>query len=181
MSKELEMRMKDETGTIRRVVIANRRGKSVVVDDTELPVNHFFGFKTTEVWETVGIPNIPIEDAVYKKQLTLEIPPPGDTRIRLVLVSPDEEVFRKAKEGGLDPVEEWRKLSDDEFRMHSTDTIDCGFIVSGEVWLKLDDEAEVHLKAGDCVILDGSRHGWRNKSSQNCVMLAIMTGAKRLQ
>ena len=180
MPAELEMRMKDTTGTIRRVVVSNRNGKSIVVDDVELPVQDFFGFKTTEIWETVGIPTIPIEDAEYKKQLALEVTPPGVTRMRLVLVPPDEEVFRKGREEGIDPSKEWRKLSDDEFRMHSTDTIDYGLIVSGEVWLKLDDDVEVHLKARDCVVLDGIRHGWRNKSSENCVMLGIMIGAKRL-
>ena len=178
MSGELETRMKDKAGSIRRVVVAGREGKSVVVDDAELPVQDFYGFRTTEIWETVGIPTIPFKDEDYKKQLTLEVPPPGVIRMRLVLVPPDEEVFKKAKENGMDPKEEWRKLSDDEFRMHSTDTIDCGFIVSGEVWLKLDDDAEVHLKAGDCIVLDASRHGWRNKSLENCVMLGIMIGAE---
>ena len=179
MSGELETRMKDEAGTIRRVVVASRKGKSVVVDDTELPVQDFYGFRTTEIWETVGIPIIPFRDEDYKKQLAMEITPPGVTRMRLVLAPPDEEVFRKARERGTDPSEEWRELFDDEFRMHSTDTVDYIFIVSGEVWMKLDDEAEVHLKAGDCAFLDGSRHGWRNKSSENCVVLGIMIGAKR--
>ena len=99
--------------------------------------------------------------------------------MRLALVPPDEEVFKKAGDEGIDPGEEWRKLFDDEFRMHSTDTIDYIFVASGEVWLKLDDEAEVHLNAGNCVVLDGSRHGWRNKSSEDCVLLGIMIGAER--
>jgi len=60
MANELEVRMKDEAGTIRRVVVANRRGKSVVLDDRGLPVRDFFGFRTTEIWETIGIPAIPI-------------------------------------------------------------------------------------------------------------------------
>ena len=137
MSTELEMRMKDEGGTIRRVVVANRNGKSVVVDDVEFPVQDFFGFRIAEAWETVGIPTIPIKDAEYKKRLTPEVPLPGGTRMRLVLVPPDEEVFKKAGEEGTDPGKEWRKLFDDEFRMHATDTIDyifrfvsriCGYI-----------------------------------------------------
>ena len=99
--------------------------------------------------------------------------------MRIVLVPPDEEVFSEAREKGTDPREEWRKLSDDEFRMHSTDTIDYLLIVSGEVQMKIDDEVEVHLKAGDFTVIGGSRHGWRNRSSENCVMLGIMIGAKR--
>ena len=179
MSGEIETRMKDEAGTIRRVVVTSREGKSVVVDDAELPVLDFYGFRTTEIWETVGIPTIPIKDEEYNKRLAFDVTPPGITRMRMALVPPDEEVFRKAGERGTDASQEWRELFDDEFRMHSTDTIDYIFIVSGEVWMKLDDEAEVHLKAGDCLVFDGSRHGWRNKSSENCVMFGIMIGAKR--
>ena len=93
MSLEIEKRMKDKAGTIRRVVVACRDGKSTVVDDYELPVQDFYRFKVAEIWETIGIPTIPIKDEDFTKQLTMEVTPPGVTRMRLVLVPPDEEVF----------------------------------------------------------------------------------------
>ncbi len=65
--------------------------------------------------------------------------------------------------------------------MHTTDTVDFDVVLSGEVYLQLDDGAEVLLKAGDCVVQNGTRHAWRNRSSQNCVVAVAIVGAKRVR
>jgi mannose-6-phosphate isomerase-like protein (cupin superfamily) len=61
--------------------------------------------------------------------------------------------------------------------MHTTDTVDFDVILSGEVCLELDDGAEVLLKAGDCVIQNGTRHAWQNRSSKPCVIAVTLIGA----
>jgi len=61
--------------------------------------------------------------------------------------------------------------------MHTTDTVDFDVVISGEVFLGLDDGAEVHLKAGDCVIQNGTRHAWHNRSSSPCVIAVTLVGA----
>ncbi len=58
--------------------------------------------------------------------------------------------------------------------MHSTDTIDYAIVVSGEIWMELDDGAEVHLKQGDVVIHNGTKHAWRARSPEPCVMAFCM-------
>ncbi|MFI5105058.1 MAG: cupin domain-containing protein [Terriglobales bacterium] len=63
--------------------------------------------------------------------------------------------------------------------MHTTDTVDFDVVISGEVWLELDNGAEVHLKAGDCVVQNGTRHAWHNRSAQPCVIAVCLLGAKR--
>jgi mannose-6-phosphate isomerase-like protein (cupin superfamily) len=63
--------------------------------------------------------------------------------------------------------------------MHTTDTVDFDVVVSGECYLELDNGAEVLLKPGDCVIQNGTRHAWRNRSSQPCVIAVTLVGAKR--
>jgi mannose-6-phosphate isomerase-like protein (cupin superfamily) len=70
-------------------------------------------------------------------------------------------------------------LEPDNPLMHLTDTIDFGFVVSGDIWLELDDGAETHLTAGDCVIQNGTRHAWHNRSSEPCVMVVSLQGATR--
>ena len=50
--------------------------------------------------------------------------------------------------------------------MHTTDTVDIDVVISGEVDLELDDGSEVHLRPGDCVIQNGTRHAWRNRTSE---------------
>jgi mannose-6-phosphate isomerase-like protein (cupin superfamily) len=63
--------------------------------------------------------------------------------------------------------------------MHMTDTVDYGIVLSGEIWLELDDGAKVHLKPGDCVVQNGTHHAWRNRGSVPCLMAFVMIGTKR--
>jgi mannose-6-phosphate isomerase-like protein (cupin superfamily) len=43
-------------------------------------------------------------------------------------------------------------------------------VLSGEVYLELDDGADVLLKPGDCVIQNGTRHAWHNRSSEDWLL-----------
>ena len=70
-------------------------------------------------------------------------------------------------------------LEPDHPGMHTTHTVDFDLVVSGEVWLELDDGAEVHLRAGDGVVQNGTRHAWRNRSDQPCVIAVALVGAAR--
>jgi mannose-6-phosphate isomerase-like protein (cupin superfamily) len=63
--------------------------------------------------------------------------------------------------------------------MHTTDTVDLDLVLSGEMDLELDDGAEVHLRPGDCVVQNGTRHAWRNRTPEPCTMLSILVGARR--
>ena len=70
-------------------------------------------------------------------------------------------------------------LEPDHPRMHTTDTVDFDVVVFGEVYLELDEGSEVHLKAGDCVIQNGTRHAWHNRSLEKCVIAVTLVGAER--
>jgi len=70
-------------------------------------------------------------------------------------------------------------MESDHPGMHTTDTIDFEYVISGEVWLELDDGVEVHLRAGDTVVQNGTRHTWHNKGSEPCRMVLCMVGAQR--
>jgi len=37
----------------------------------------------------------------------------------------------------------------------------------------------VHLRPGDIVIQNGTRHAWRNKRAEPCVMYSVLVGAPR--
>ena len=63
--------------------------------------------------------------------------------------------------------------------MHTTNTVDFEFVISGEIWLELDDGREVHLKAGDTVVQNGTRHAWRNKLDEPCRLVVCLIGAHR--
>jgi mannose-6-phosphate isomerase-like protein (cupin superfamily) len=64
--------------------------------------------------------------------------------------------------------------------MHTTDTVDFDYVVSGEVVMELDDGAEVHLRAGDCVVQNGTRHRWSNPGNEPCTIVTALVGARRV-
>jgi mannose-6-phosphate isomerase-like protein (cupin superfamily) len=63
--------------------------------------------------------------------------------------------------------------------MHTSDTIDYGVVVRGEMTLELDNGHKVHLRQGDCVVQNGTRHRWRNPSTEPCLMAFVSLGGKR--
>ncbi len=63
--------------------------------------------------------------------------------------------------------------------MHTTNTIDYGIVISGELYLELDNGEERLLKAGDCVVQNGTRHAWVNKSNAPATMAFILLGVNR--
>jgi quercetin dioxygenase-like cupin family protein len=67
-------------------------------------------------------------------------------------------------------------MESDQGGMHRTPTVDLICVLSGEIWLELDAE-EVHLRQGDCVVQNGTRHAWRNKSDKPCTMTVVLVGA----
>ena len=61
--------------------------------------------------------------------------------------------------------------------MHTTDTIDFEVVLEGEIWLELDDGVTAHLKAGDTVVQNGTRHAWRNHGTETCRLAVFICGA----
>jgi mannose-6-phosphate isomerase-like protein (cupin superfamily) len=62
--------------------------------------------------------------------------------------------------------------------MHKTNTVDYSVVYDGEIWLELDDAETLHLKRGDVVVQNGTRHAWRNKGAKPVTMLFFLNGAR---
>jgi mannose-6-phosphate isomerase-like protein (cupin superfamily) len=62
--------------------------------------------------------------------------------------------------------------------MHKTNTVDYAVVNEGEIWLELDDGETLHLKRGDVVVQNGTRHAWRNKGSKPVTMIFFLNGAR---
>lgn len=58
--------------------------------------------------------------------------------------------------------------------MHQTKTVDYSIVVEGELYLELDDGAEVHLPTGATIVQNGARHAWRNRSDQPATLAYII-------
>lgn len=61
--------------------------------------------------------------------------------------------------------------------MHQTNSVDYAVIMSGEIDMLLDD-SEVHLRAGDVVVQQGTNHAWVNRGDQPCKVAFILIDAQ---
>jgi mannose-6-phosphate isomerase-like protein (cupin superfamily) len=100
---------------------------------------------------------------------------PPDAVSRAGLTNPEALLpeIQKKLPGLADPLEA------DAPGMHTTDTIDFEYVISGRVVLELDDGATVELGPGDTVVQNGTRHAWRNPFDEPCRMVVFLVGAER--
>lgn len=62
-------------------------------------------------------------------------------------------------------------------RVHRTNSVDYIVVISGEIFMQLDD-SEVHLKAGDVLVQRGTIHNWVNRGLKPCVIAGVLIDAK---
>ena len=60
---------------------------------------------------------------------------------------------------------------------HRTRSIDYAIVMSGEIDMLLDD-SEIHLKAGDVLVQQGTNHAWVNRGSEPCRIAFVLIDAK---
>ncbi|WP_058041408.1 cupin domain-containing protein [Streptomyces roseifaciens] len=63
--------------------------------------------------------------------------------------------------------------------LHTTDTLDYGICLQGELHLELDDGREVLITPGTCVVQLGTRHAWHNRGTEAALMCFVGIGADR--
>ena len=163
-------------------------GKAIVVSEmptAAITLEHLPGYEFHRLWGSDSVPTIPAEGT---PTTTGHFPPKGGFRFGYVSIPPgthtapppaDMPALRAELQQKLPGVAEVLEL--EHFGMHTTDTVDYDVVLSGEVYLELDDGVEVLLKAGDCVIQNGTRHAWHNRSSEKCVIAAAVIGAERMR
>jgi mannose-6-phosphate isomerase-like protein (cupin superfamily) len=165
----------------------DKSGKSVIARDAPVrPVTLalFPAYEFHRLWGSDSVVELP-SDGTPPSQPRY-FPPKSGFRFGFFTIPPDasrslerlgtpaafEELQQKLP-GMMDVLEV------DHPGMHTTDTVDFDVVVSGEVVLELEDGVEVQLKAGDCVVQNGTRHAWHNRSSRNCVIAVALVGAER--
>jgi mannose-6-phosphate isomerase-like protein (cupin superfamily) len=60
--------------------------------------------------------------------------------------------------------------------MHRTRTVDYAIVMEGEINMLLDD-SEIHLKAGDVLIQQGTNHAWVNRGTEPCRIAFVLIDA----
>ncbi|MGB4062505.1 MAG: cupin domain-containing protein [Azonexus sp.] len=174
----------------RRIVTGEKNGRSIFVSDGPIPNSHDYqsvpGFQTALAWATPLAPQLPYDGLDPTLAIESFIPAPDGTRMIIVQFPPDS-IFESDAFNPEGAGQEYAKylpglaecFDSDGSGMHKTDSVDYDIILSGELWLELDDGEVRHLKAGDIVIQNGTRHAWRNRSDQPASMIAVLIGASR--
>jgi mannose-6-phosphate isomerase-like protein (cupin superfamily) len=175
---------------VRRVVTGHdRSGKAVFVSDREVEpttVALMPGAEFHKLWGADRAPSFP-DDGAEPAQSTY-FPPIGGFRFGMFTLPPNTRgAGPPATSDAAAAVRELEEklpgmagyMEPNAPGMHTTDTIDFEIVLDGEVVLELDDGKEAHLKAGDTVVQNGTRHAWRNKGNEVCRMLVILIGAHR--
>jgi hypothetical protein len=142
----------------------------------------FPGLALTDLWETKGAPASNAGDAdAAERPVHLE-PPKNGTIVRIVEFPPDDTRPQDSdSRAGFTAIgaghAQDRKSSDP--MMHRTATVDYIIVLKGEIWAIME-TGEKLLKAGDVLIQRGTNHSWSVRTSEPCIIAAILVSAKPL-
>jgi hypothetical protein len=176
---------------MRRAVTGHSpEGKAIFLSDGEparmISFENFPVLKQGEMWATSPIPVVPENEADPTPGIASLVPGPGETRFR-ILRFPSKLEIDRAIAGGTD----WKAFAKEYIEkapglaeahepdgsgMHKTKTVDYGIVLSGHIWLELDDGMKKKFNPGDCIIQNATRHRWINEDAEPCFMAFIMIG-----
>ncbi len=147
------------------------------------------GLTFYELYMTEGVPKLTGLEADPMLAGTKAFPGPGGTLFRLISYPPKRPEGWKPPpgvtfEGALKELSDKVPGMGDHFDrsapgMHTSDTIDYGVVVRGEMTLELDDGQTIRLRQGDCIVQNGTRHRWRNPLPEPCLMAFVSVGGTR--
>jgi hypothetical protein len=187
-SKKRELRKRGQKPRIyRRIVTGNVNGKAIVQSDEPLPAYEFKtvpGYEHTLVWVNPTTPDLSAEQR-FDRYPDSVVPGPGGTSLHFVTFPP-ASVFAgpsfDAEASQEEALVRLRGLADhfekEDPGMHKTNTVDYAVVYDGEMWLELDDGETLHLRRGDVVVQNGTRHAWRNKGTNPVTMFFFLNGAR---
>jgi hypothetical protein len=174
----------------KRIVTGRDRvGRARFLDNFVEPNSEVFthvpGFVVSTLWATANKPVIPgtVTDPV--PSITSLVPAPGETRFVKVVFPPDTvlETISDWDAAGAEYATRLPGLAEtfepEHPGMHTTPTVDYVVLLSGELWLELDDNEERCLVPGDVIVQNGTRHAWRNRGTEPAAILSVMIGADR--
>jgi len=177
--------MTSDIKPIRRIVVRDNNDgtQSGALCDAPSPDVHTDparpGFAATRLWVTDRTP-AGIQNETLSTPHTIE-PPKAGSLCRYLQIPPD--AAWKGKVGSKEvqayfaamgsPGASTYSASAPHPYMQKTCTLDFALIIEGEITLLLDLQ-EVHLSAGDTVVLRGANHAWSNRSNKPCLIAMSM-------
>lgn len=174
---------------VRRVVTGlDAGGRAVVVSDGPPPRSHDLahvpGMSQAMLWATAPGEPLPLDGTDPTPLVLSQVPLPGGTSFLIVRFPPDSVYADPSFDASAAEAEQRiaspgivELFEPDNPGMHTTDSVDYVVVLSGEVWLELDDGQFAHLRTGDTVVQNGTRHAWRNLGTEPVTLAVVQVGA----
>lgn len=159
---------------MKRVITGERDGKSYFAEVGSVDPVSAHGF---EVWQLWGHDAVPYQLPLDGSRAYGEGAFPGPAGVRMTLT----HVLPTDPDGPTTGAGDAEELNDliDESGFHQTDSVDIGWVISGEVGLELDSGETVWMTEGDLIVQNGTHHAWRNRTQDPAVMGFVTLGATR--
>jgi quercetin dioxygenase-like cupin family protein len=177
------MENSEMTQPTRRVVTGHDdQGRAVVLIDGPAPnvkVRTSSGLISTLLWVSDETP-ADISGQTDRAERTIGVAPPSNGSILRVVDFPPVT----AGATGVDHAQVLREMGlsqEDAARRHAfthrTRSLDYAIVLTGEIDMLLDD-SQVHLKAGDALVQQGTNHAWVNNGTQACRIAFVLIDAQ---
>lgn len=124
------------------------------------------------LWELKGPPVLP--RIIGEAPADRSFPAPGGLKFALVCFPAKSAGRFDLGSAGAEGAEHQEGQAAD---MHRSDSVDLEVIVSGKVDIVLDSGETRTLGPGDCLVMAGAIHAWRNHYDEPCIYAAFIVGA----
>jgi quercetin dioxygenase-like cupin family protein len=171
------------TQPTRRIVTGHdKQGKAVLLLDGPAPnvkARTASGLISTLLWVSDETP-ADISGHIDRAQRTIGVAPPSNGSILRIVDFPP--IAAGAAE--IDHTQVLREMGlpgeaapPRHAFTHRTRSLDYAIVLAGEIDMQLDD-SQVHLKAGDVVVQQGTNHAWVNNGTQTCRIAFVLIDAQ---
>jgi len=167
----------------RRIVTGHdARGKAIALfDGPVLPQQKSPGGNAVSMLWVTGESPVDIAGSVDRSETKMGVPPPTNGSIfRIVDFPPTSKNAGPVDHHqvllgmGIDPSTQGYMRHPNT---HRTRSIDYAIVLDGEIDMLLDD-TEVHVKAGDVLVQQGTNHAWVNNGTKPCRIAFILIDAQ---
>jgi naringenin degradation protein FdeH len=169
--------------TTRRIVTGHdAQGKTVALFDSAVPSRQRTpgGNAVTMLWVTSESP-VDMSGSGDRVETKVGVPPPPNGSIFRIVDFPPVTAGGHAVDHhamlasmGIDPATQGYAR---HANTHRTRSIDYAIVLDGEIDMLMDD-TEVHVKAGDVLVQQGTNHAWVNNGTRPCRIAFILIDAK---
>jgi mannose-6-phosphate isomerase-like protein (cupin superfamily) len=169
--------------TTRRIVTGHdAQGKAVALFDSAVPSRQRSpgGNAVTMVW-VAGETPVDMSGTGDRAETKVGVPPPPNGSIFRIVDFPPATAGAHPVDHhamlvgmGIDPATQGYSR---HAHTHRTRSIDYAIVLDGEIDMLMDD-TEVHVKAGDVLVQQGTNHAWVNNGTRPCRIAFILIDAE---